>query len=152
MRKVQRGHQTSSPQTEKISVVTTNWHQKAQEAANRIDAAHTAPWKLATTYAVLAIAQSLRTGPAAYSSGAHSGESCCGSERSDVLRRGGVVTDGRSDILTLLEVVEMTRTNPATLRYWRSVGGRGPRSFKLGRRVLYRRADVEQWIADANGS
>nr|WP_255525346.1 helix-turn-helix domain-containing protein [Mycolicibacterium sp. BK634] len=54
--------------------------------------------------------------------------------------------------MTLLEVAEMTRTNPATLRYWRSVGGCGPRSFKLGRRVLYRRADVEQWIADAHGS
>jgi hypothetical protein len=36
---------------------------------------------------------------------------------------------------------------PATLRYWRSVGDCGPKSFKLGRRVLYRRADVERWIA-----
>jgi predicted DNA-binding transcriptional regulator AlpA len=46
----------------------------------------------------------------------------------------------------------MTRTSPATLRYWRSVGDGGPRSFKLGRRVLDRRADVEQWIAEADGS
>jgi len=133
--------------------VTTDWYQKAQDAANRMDPAHTAPWKLATTYAVLSIAQSLRTGPAAYSSGAHSGESRCGNGRSDVYGEAGmVVTNGRSDILTLLEVAEMTRTNPATLRYWRSVGGCGPRSFKLGRRVFYGRADVEQWIADADGS
>ncbi|MBB3749867.1 putative DNA-binding transcriptional regulator AlpA [Mycolicibacterium sp. BK634] len=133
--------------------MTTDWYQKAHEAATRIDPAHTAPWKLATTYAVLSIAESLRTGPAAYSPGAHSDESCCSSDTSDVCRQAGAIaTNGRSEILTLLEVAEMTRTNPATLRYWRSVGGCGPRSFKLGRRVLYRRADVEQWIADAHGS
>lgn len=34
----------------------------------------------------------------------------------------------------------------ATLRYWRHVG-EGPKSFKIGRRVVYRRADVEAWLA-----
>jgi predicted DNA-binding transcriptional regulator AlpA len=65
---------------------------------------------------------------------------------------GTPATNGDYDILTLAEVAELTRMNPATLRYWRSVGGCGPKSFKLGRRVLYRRVDVEQWIAEADGS
>jgi hypothetical protein len=33
----------------------------------------------------------------------------------------------------------------ATLRYWRHLGT-GPRSFRLGRRVLYRRDDLHTWI------
>jgi len=33
------------------------------------------------------------------------------------------------------------------LRYWRHVG-KGPRSFKIGRRVLYARADVLAYIAE----
>lgn len=32
-------------------------------------------------------------------------------------------------------------------RYWRHLGT-GPKSFRLGRRVLYRRHDVERWLAD----
>lgn len=34
----------------------------------------------------------------------------------------------------------------STLRYWRHTG-EGPISFKLGRRVLYRKADVDAWLA-----
>jgi DNA-binding transcriptional MerR regulator len=45
------------------------------------------------------------------------------------------------------EVAEILRTSPETLRYW-SWQGKGPRSFKAGRRRLYLRADVEQWIAE----
>ncbi len=33
-----------------------------------------------------------------------------------------------------------------TLRYWRSAG-QGPPSFRLGGRVVYRRAELESWIA-----
>lgn len=33
----------------------------------------------------------------------------------------------------------------ATLRWYRHVG-RGPKSFKIGRRIAYRREDVEAWI------
>ncbi|MCV7169075.1 helix-turn-helix domain-containing protein [Mycobacterium manitobense] len=107
-----------------------NWYEKALEAANRIDPGHTSPWKLASTYALLAIAQSLESRPAtpASSAGKQSG----------------------SDLLTVNEVAEMTRLTPATLRWWRSVGHSGPKSFKLGRRVLYRRADVEKWMQDAS--
>lgn len=35
-----------------------------------------------------------------------------------------------------------------TLRYWRHIGY-GPASFTLGRRVLYRRRDVDEWITEA---
>jgi predicted DNA-binding transcriptional regulator AlpA len=42
------------------------------------------------------------------------------------------------------------RAPVATLRYWRHLGT-GPNSFRLGRRVLYRRADLRAWIdAHAN--
>lgn len=50
-----------------------------------------------------------------------------------------------SKYLTTVEVAEICRTSPETIRWWRHIG-KGPRSFKLGRRVLYRLTDVEQWI------
>jgi predicted DNA-binding transcriptional regulator AlpA len=40
---------------------TTGWYEKAVEAAGRIEPAHTSPWKLASTYALLSIAESLLT-------------------------------------------------------------------------------------------
>lgn len=33
-----------------------------------------------------------------------------------------------------------------TLRYWRSTGY-GPPSFKVGRKIVYRRHEVEEWMA-----
>lgn len=48
----------------------------------------------------------------------------------------------------LLTIADVNRQYPiplGTLRYWRH-RGTGPRSFKLGRRVMYRRADVDNWI------
>ena len=59
------------------------------------------------------------------------------------------------DLLTIEEVAELTRLPVATLRWYRAMGEGGPKSGKLGRRVVYRRADVEAWIAaafDATGS
>ncbi|MGH8961337.1 MAG: helix-turn-helix transcriptional regulator [Jatrophihabitantaceae bacterium] len=50
------------------------------------------------------------------------------------------------DLLTIDEVADLVRAPVATLRYWRHLGT-GPRSFRLGRHVLYRRDDIEQWIA-----
>lgn len=47
--------------------------------------------------------------------------------------------------LTTAEVAELCRTSPDTCRYWRHVG-KGPRSFKVGRRVLYAEADVQAWL------
>lgn len=50
--------------------------------------------------------------------------------------------------LVTAEVAELTRTPIETVRYWRHVG-KGPKSFKVGRRVLYAIEDVESWLADA---
>ncbi len=48
--------------------------------------------------------------------------------------------------LTTAEVAELCRTSPETVRFWRHVG-RGPASFKVGRRVLYDVTDVNEWIS-----
>jgi DNA-binding transcriptional MerR regulator len=50
-----------------------------------------------------------------------------------------------TDLITVLEAAERLRTPAATLRYWRHVGI-GPKSFKIGRRVVYRRDDLEAWV------
>ena len=50
--------------------------------------------------------------------------------------------------MTTEEVAELARTSPETVRYWRHIG-RGPTSFKVGRRRLYARADVESWLEEA---
>lgn len=50
--------------------------------------------------------------------------------------------------MTTAEVAETLRTSAETVRYWRHVG-KGPKSFKVGRRVLYAAEDVEQFIAQA---
>jgi excisionase family DNA binding protein len=115
-------------------VGAADWFKKAVEAAERIEAAHTAPWKLASTYALLAIAEALLTKRTqkptritAMANAAHS--------------------DG--ELLTVADVAAMTRLSAGTLRYWRHTGSGGPPSVKLGRRVLYRRTDVETWLREA---
>jgi excisionase family DNA binding protein len=50
--------------------------------------------------------------------------------------------------MTTFEVADLLRTSPATVRYWQHMGN-GPASFKVGRRRLYARADVEAFIARA---
>ncbi len=54
--------------------------------------------------------------------------------------------DPQPELLTITEAAEVLRAPVATLRYWRQLGI-GPRSFRLGRRVLYRRDDLHAWIA-----
>lgn len=50
-------------------------------------------------------------------------------------------------ILTMGQVSEMIGRPLATLRYWRHDGDRrGPRSFRLGGRVVYDEADVHAWV------
>jgi excisionase family DNA binding protein len=56
-----------------------------------------------------------------------------------------LITDAQPDLLTITEAAELLRAPVATLRYWRHLGT-GPRSFRLGRRVLYRREDLLTWI------
>ena len=50
------------------------------------------------------------------------------------------------ELLTITEAAGLLRAPVATLRYWRHLGT-GPRSFRLGRRVLYRTDDLHAWIA-----
>jgi len=52
-----------------------------------------------------------------------------------------------NELLTTAEVALMTRAPESTVRYWRHLGT-GPRSFRLGRRVVYRRHEVEQWLRE----
>lgn len=52
-----------------------------------------------------------------------------------------------SDIVFLTDLAREISVPPATLRYWR-YADIGPRSFKIGRRTAYRRADVNAWIAE----
>ena len=49
------------------------------------------------------------------------------------------------DLLTITEAAEVLRAPVATLRYWRH-RNIGPHSFRVGRRVLYRRDDLHAWI------
>ena len=55
-------------------------------------------------------------------------------------------TDHRdTELLTINEAADLLRAPVATLRYWRH-RNIGPHSFRLGRRVLYRRDDLRTWI------
>jgi predicted DNA-binding transcriptional regulator AlpA len=50
------------------------------------------------------------------------------------------------DFLTSAQVSQLTGLPQATLRYWRHAN-KGPASFSLGRRIVYRREEVMRWIA-----
>jgi hypothetical protein len=58
-------------------------------------------------------------------------------------------TPHEPELLTIAEAADLVRAPVATLRYSRH-RNIGPRSFRLGRRLLYRREDLHAWI-DANG-
>jgi predicted DNA-binding transcriptional regulator AlpA len=51
------------------------------------------------------------------------------------------------ELITTAEVAAMLRTSPETVRYWRHIG-RGPSSFKVGRRVVYDTAAVQTWLEE----
>lgn len=53
-----------------------------------------------------------------------------------------------AEIITVRELSQETGTPENTLRWWRHVG-QGPVSFKIGRRVVYRREDVDAWLEQA---
>lgn len=112
----------------------SDWYAEAIEAAEGIDPARTAPWKLASTYALLSIAETLRL------------------EKTQKPTRTTPITDGAQsdgELLTVADLAAMSRLSVGTLRYWRHIGSGGPPSIKLGRRVLYRRTDVEIWLREA---
>ncbi len=62
------------------------------------------------------------------------------------IKRGDIMDDRDHELLTIGEAADVVRCPIATLRYWRHLGI-GPCSFRVGRRVLYRRGDIETWIA-----
>jgi len=55
------------------------------------------------------------------------------------------------EYLTTAEVAEILNMSEAGMRYWRS-RNEGPQHFKIGRRVLYSRSDVDQFIAQARAA
>lgn len=50
-----------------------------------------------------------------------------------------------SEIIGIEQLAEKLNTSVNTVRYWRTIGY-GPKSARIGRRVVYRCADVEAWI------
>jgi DNA-binding transcriptional MerR regulator len=54
----------------------------------------------------------------------------------------------KRQLMTMAEVQAEFGFPLDTLRYWRQRGG-GPPSFRLGRRVMYDRADLDAWITRA---
>ena len=49
--------------------------------------------------------------------------------------------------MTTKELAELLREPPETTRWRRSVG-RGPKWFRIGKRVLYDVADVQAWLQE----
>lgn len=47
--------------------------------------------------------------------------------------------------MTTREVAALLRVSPATIHDWRT-SKIGPPAFKVGRNLLWRRADVEAWV------
>lgn len=56
-----------------------------------------------------------------------------------------IAADTEVLLLNLEDVSALLQVPVATLRYWRQ-RGEGPPSFRLGKRVMYRRADVGAWV------
>lgn len=52
-----------------------------------------------------------------------------------------------SELMSLPEVAAYLRRAEGTLRQWRHRGF-GPRGFRVGGSVMYRRAEVEQWLVE----
>lgn len=50
-----------------------------------------------------------------------------------------------TELMTIEEVAEWLRVSVASLRFWR-YKGYGPKSARLGRGILYRRADVQVFV------
>lgn len=52
-----------------------------------------------------------------------------------------------TELIDLVEAAAELGRSEATLRYWRQQGT-GPKSARIGRRVMYRRIDVEKWVEE----
>ncbi len=54
------------------------------------------------------------------------------------------------EILTLDEVAQILKVPVGTLRKWRT-NGEGPKGFRAGKYVRYRRSAVEQFVTEQEG-
>jgi excisionase family DNA binding protein len=52
-----------------------------------------------------------------------------------------------AELLTSAETAELLRVPVRTLYVWRGAGN-GPRAYRVGKHVLYRRRDVEAWLEE----
>ena len=50
------------------------------------------------------------------------------------------------DLLTLDEAAAMSRMPEETFRYIRNHDKKGPQGFRMGKRVLFTKGDVRQWL------
>lgn len=53
--------------------------------------------------------------------------------------------DTPHELLSVEEAAAYLRSPPGTLAHWRATGG-GPRFAKLGRRIVYRREWLDEWV------
>jgi len=51
------------------------------------------------------------------------------------------------EFLSTVEAGDLVRLSPHTLAKFRLYGG-GPRFMKIGRKIVYRRSDIDAWLAD----
>lgn len=51
-----------------------------------------------------------------------------------------------NEIVSTSTAAEILEVPAGTLRYWRYMD-QGPRSFRVGRHVKYRRVDIDEWLS-----
>ena len=72
-----------------------------------------------------------------------------GQELEDSAR--AVLVKVQTDYLTSTGLEQLTGVPASTWRYW-AINDTGPRSFKIGRRRVWRRTDVLAWIAQQDAA
>jgi predicted DNA-binding transcriptional regulator AlpA len=72
-------------------------------------------------------------------------EACADAERAKYEEAARAALSG--DYLDAKQLEQLTGTRQSTWRYWASIE-KGPPSFKLGRRRVWRKSAVLQWIAE----
>ena len=53
----------------------------------------------------------------------------------------------QAEFVGALDLENLTGTKASTWRYWAMIG-EGPKSFKIGRRRVWKRSDVVAWIEE----
>ena len=75
----------------------------------------------------------------------HPHEVATGNYLEDLVETNGFALANWNELMTTAEVAQLVRAPESTVRYWRHVGA-GPKGFRLGRRVVYAKSDVHEWI------